>query len=102
MRRILVENACRKARIKHGGEMVCQEFDEERIASLKSDFDLLTLDEAFVRLAETDDKAAQLVKLRYFSGLTVPQAAKLLGVSTRPAERLWTYAKPWLYREIRG
>lgn len=101
MRRILVENARRKSRIKHGGELVRQEFEEPQIAQPQLDFDLLALDEALDRLAATDEPAAQLVKLRYFSGLTVPQAAEAIGVSTRTAERLWTYAKAWLWREIR-
>lgn len=102
MRRILVESARRKARIKHGGEFARQEFDESRIAQPRLDFDLLALDEALDRLAATDEQAAQLVKLRYFSGLTVVQAAEAMGVSTRTAERLWTYAKAWLFREVRG
>ena len=102
MRRILVENARRKARGKHGGELGRQQFNEERIAPPKLDFDLLALDEALSALAETDEQAAQLVKLRYFSGLTVVQAAEVMGVSPRTAERQWTYAKAWLFRAIRG
>ncbi len=101
MRRILVENARRKRSLKQGGHLARQEFHEADIVAPEISDDLLALDGALNRLAEIDETSAELVKLRYFSGLTVPQAAEVLGVSTRTAERLWTYARSWLFREIR-
>jgi RNA polymerase sigma factor (TIGR02999 family) len=101
MRRILVESARRKRRQKRGGDLVRQELDESEIAAPEADDELLALDEALERLTQADDQAAELVKLRYFSGLTVAQAAEVLGVSMRTAERTWTFAKAWLYRETR-
>ncbi len=101
MRRILVENARRKRGLKRGGNLARQDLHEADIVAPEISDDLLALDEALNRLAETDETSVELVKLRYFSGLTVPQAAEVLGVSTRTAERLWTYARSWLFREIR-
>ena len=102
MRRILVERARRKARVKHGGEL--QRLDIEPADFLAADIshDLLALDEALDRLAVGDCQAAQLVKLRYFAGLTIPQAAEILGVSPRKADLLWSFARAWLRREIEG
>jgi RNA polymerase sigma factor (TIGR02999 family) len=100
MRRILVENARRKRSLKRGGEFERQELQESDVAAPETPFDLLVLDDALERLDATDAQAAAMVKLRYFSGLTVPQAAEALDVSTRTAERLWTFAKAWLYREV--
>jgi RNA polymerase sigma factor (TIGR02999 family) len=103
MRRILVENARRKHAVKHGGRMAPVELNEDlAVAAAETPDDLLTLDEALARLEATDPQAASLVKLRYFAGLTVPEAAEALGVSPRTAERLWTFAKAWLYRELRA
>jgi len=104
MRRILVENARRKGSLKQGGKLARRELHESRIAAPREDEDeeLLALDEALDRLTETDSQAAQLVKLRYFSGLTIPQAAELLDVSPRTANRLWSYAKAWLHDALRG
>jgi RNA polymerase sigma factor (TIGR02999 family) len=102
MRRILIESARRKARLKHGGEL--QRLDIEPGGLLTADVsdDLLALDEALDRLAAGDSQAAELVKLRYFAGLTVHQAAELLGVSPRKADSLWSFARAWLRREIEG
>jgi len=100
MRRILVENARRRQSLKRGGGHLRHELDETRIAAPDVNVDILILDEALNRLEAADRQAAELVKLRYFSGLTIPEAAEILGVSTRTAERLWTFAKAWLYREI--
>jgi len=105
MRRILVENARRKRSLKRGGQFGRQAFEDDQLAvsdSGEDALDLLALDEALCRLEAADAQAAGLVKLRYFSGLTVPQAAEAMGVSTRTAERLWTYARSWLYRELNG
>ncbi len=100
MRRILVEQARHKRRLKHGGDLRRVDLDEAiRIAPAPSD-SLLDLDEALSRLEATDPLAASLVKLRYFSGLTMPQAAEALGISLRNAERNWTYARTWLHREL--
>jgi RNA polymerase sigma factor (TIGR02999 family) len=100
MRRILVENARRKRRHKHGGERQRVDLREAlRIAEVPAG-DLLALDEALSRLEGTDPTAARLVKLRYFAGLTMPEAAEALGIALRTAERNWTYAKTWLHREL--
>jgi len=100
MRRILVENARRKHRLKHGGD--CRRVDLVAVdpAEEKPSLDILALDEALEKLAQEDPGAAKLVQLRYFSGLTIPQAAAALGVSLRTAEREWAYARAWLYDEI--
>lgn len=99
MRRILVENARRKNRDKHGGRWQRIDLDEA-LAVCKSDEHLLALDEALTRLAAIDPVAARVVTLRYFSGLTMPDVAEALGISLRSAERNWTYAKTWLHREL--
>jgi RNA polymerase sigma factor (TIGR02999 family) len=100
MRRILVENARRRARAKHGGERIREELDSSGIAAPEVDEDLLALDEALERLAEHDAPSAELVKLRYFAGLTIPQAAEILDVSPRKADFIWSFARAWLRREI--
>ena len=100
MRRILIENARRKQTVKHGGAFSRVVLEENDVAAPNSEVDLLALDEALQLLEQEDPQAAMLVKLRYFSGLTVPQAAEALDVSTRSAERLWTFAKAWLFREL--
>ena len=100
MRRILVENARRRARGKHGGDRVREELDPSQIASPEVPADLLALDEALERLAEHDWQSAELVKLRYFAGLTIPQAAEILGVSPRKADFIWSFARAWLRREL--
>jgi RNA polymerase sigma factor (TIGR02999 family) len=100
MRRILVENARRRARNKHGGDRVREELESSQIVAPEVSEDLLSLDEALERLAEHDAKAAELVKLRYFAGLTIPQAAEILGISPRKADFLWSFARAWLRREI--
>lgn len=101
MRRILVENARRKAGLKRGGDLVRRDMDELQIAEPVADEDLIALDEALEQLTKADPQAAQLVKLRYFAGLTVPQAAEVLGVSARTADRLWAYAKAWLFEVLK-
>jgi RNA polymerase sigma factor (TIGR02999 family) len=96
MRRILVERARRKMRLRHGGDLQRQ---EERVAGLAGDERLeefLRVDAALNELAEQDPRAAELVKLRFFVGMTSAEAAAALGVSTRTLERTWVYAKAWL------
>lgn len=101
MRRILVENARRKKSLKRGGNLQAHATEAHELPAPELDADLLALDEALNALAATDAQAAEVVKLRYFSGLTVAQAAEALNVSQRSAERLWTYAKAFLHRQIR-
>src|SRR5262249_13707384 len=102
MRRILVENARRKGRAKHGGEWKRLELDAAQLPVPPPAEGMLVLDEALVRLAERDAQAAQLVNLHCFAGLTIDQAAEVLAVSARTAYRDWAFAQAWLYREIRG
>jgi RNA polymerase sigma factor (TIGR02999 family) len=102
MRRILVEQARRKQALKRGGGQERQPLDAIEVAVPKVSDDLLALDEALSQLAVADAQAAELVKLRYFSGLTVKQAADLLGISPRTADHLWTYARAWLLQKIQG
>ena len=102
MRRILVENARRKGTTRRGGGRSREELDESNIAAPENSDDLLALDEALGKLAKTDAQAADLVKLRFFAGLTMDQAAEILGVSARTAHYLWAYARSWLRDEIRG
>ncbi|HEV8061685.1 MAG TPA: ECF-type sigma factor [Gemmataceae bacterium] len=95
MRRILVENARRKRSQKHGGDCKRQELDPSRIAAPEAAEELLALDEALTRLAAAEPEVAELVKLRYFAGLTIPQAASQLGIAARTADAWWSYAKAW-------
>jgi RNA polymerase sigma factor (TIGR02999 family) len=95
MRRILVENARRKRSLKHGGDRRRQPLDPNCVAAPEAADDLLALDEALTRLAQTEPKVAELVKLRYFTGLTIPQAAAQLRISPRTADAWWSYAKAW-------
>jgi RNA polymerase sigma factor (TIGR02999 family) len=99
MRRILVEQARRKRRKKHGGDLGRVDL-EEAVSLVEPVEDLLALDEALSRLSDLDPAAAKLVTLRYFAGLTMPEAAAAMGISLRSAERNWTYAKTWLHREL--
>jgi RNA polymerase sigma factor (TIGR02999 family) len=100
MRRILVEHARRKKRLRHGGGAPKLELDGVDLAGAAPAEDLLALDEALKLLAQKDPVAAQLVQLRYFAGLTMAEAAAALGISLRTAERNWTYARTWLHRAI--
>ncbi len=100
MRRILVEQARRKQRLKHGGAMKRIDLDSQCAISESPRLDVLALDEALTMLAELDPVKANLVKLRYFTGLTTPEAAAALGISLATAERYWTFAKTWLFAEL--
>jgi len=102
MRRILIERARRRGREKHGGGLVRKDLETLDVAAPEAADDLLALDEALTRLAATDAKAAQLVSLRYFAGLSLPQVAEALGISPRTADRLWAYARAFLHAEIYG
>jgi RNA polymerase sigma factor (TIGR02999 family) len=101
MRRILVENARHKAALKCGGGRERHPLDEALCVTPEPREDLLALDEALERLARVDPTKAELVKLRYFAGLTVDQAAQALGLSTSTAERSWVYARAWLLSAMR-
>ena len=96
MRRILVENARAKQRLKRGGGRARQEYDPDCLAAPERPEELLALDEALTRLAAADRQAAEVVQLRVFAGLTVKQAAKVLGVSPRTVDHAWAYARAWL------
>jgi len=100
MRRILVESARRKGRLKHGRERKRVDLDSGCLVSAAPSLDLVALDEALSRLAETEPAKAELVKLRFFAGLTMPEAAAALSISLATAERYWTFAKSWLYAEL--
>jgi RNA polymerase sigma factor (TIGR02999 family) len=102
MRRILVEAARRKQSQKHGGGLARQALDPEQVSTPEIREDLLALDEALTRLAAAHPQAAQLVQLRYFAGLAIPEAAQALGISPRSADRLWAYARSWLHQEMEG
>jgi RNA polymerase sigma factor (TIGR02999 family) len=102
MRRILVDQARRKASSKRGGDREREELPESRLAAPEIDDDLLALDVALTELSAVDAQAADLIKLRYFAGLTSAQAADALGVSSRTADRIWVYARSWLYKKIHG
>ena len=100
MRRILVESARRKRRLRHGGDCRRIDLDTLDLAAETPSDDLLALDEALERLTAEEPTAAAVVKLRYFAGLTVEQTADALGLSFRTANRHWAYARAWLYRQL--
>ena len=100
MRRILVERARRKGRLKHGRGHARVDLDSGCLVSAAPSLDLLALDEALSRLAATEPGKAELVKLRFFAGLTMPEAAAALDISLATAERYWTFARSWLYAEL--
>jgi RNA polymerase sigma factor (TIGR02999 family) len=97
MRRILVENARRKQRVKHGGDHHRVEMDDERLVCSVPSEQLVALDEALERFAQEEPEKAQLVKLRFFAGLSIEEAAEALGISRATASRHWTYARAWLH-----
>jgi RNA polymerase sigma factor (TIGR02999 family) len=100
MRRILVESARRKRSRKHGGDRLRHDVAELPIACPEPEEDLLALDDALTKLAAKDRIKADLVELRYFAGLTLDEAAVLLGISPATADRYWAYARAWLHQEI--
>src|SRR5438067_2339178 len=102
MRRILVDNARRKRAEKHGGGRLRHDAAELPLAAPAPADDLVALDEALDRLAAADPQKAELVKLRYFAGLTIEQAAAALDISPATAKRHWAYARAWLYRRVTG
>jgi RNA polymerase sigma factor (TIGR02999 family) len=101
MRRILVDQARRKQSAKRGGGHQRQPIEDVEIESPESSVDLLAVNEAVERFERIDKVAAELVKLRYYAGLTIPQTAEALGISTTTADRLWAYARAWLHAELK-
>ncbi|MEI8383992.1 MAG: ECF-type sigma factor [Planctomycetota bacterium] len=102
MRRILVENARRKGRLKRGGEFQQVELADVPIVASEFHEDLIALDEALDRLRAIDVESVKLVHLRYFVGLSIPDAARLMGIAPRTADRLWAFARAWLHQDISG
>jgi RNA polymerase sigma factor (TIGR02999 family) len=100
MRRILVDHARTKRAAKRGGQRKRIDLLDQP-ASLP-DHELIALDEALARFTAVDAQAAELVQLRYFSGLTIPQAAEALDIAPRTADRIWSFARAWLFRELSG
>jgi RNA polymerase sigma factor (sigma-70 family) len=100
MRRILIESARRKKALRRGGDRQRLNLDLAEPAAPRLSEDLLALDEALEKLGENNPQKAQLVKLRYFAGLTMEQTAETLGISLATANRWWNYARAWLHREI--
>src|SRR5262249_24530660 len=102
MRRILVEIARQTASLKRGGDRDRVDVVDGLLAAPEPREDLLALDAALTRLAETDKQAAELVQLRYFAGLPIREVAEILGIAPRTADRLWAYAKAWLQQATQG
>jgi len=102
MRRILVDSARRKKAIRHGGGAVREELHEDHLVQNVIPDELLAVDEALDLLAKEDPAAANLIKLRYFVGMTMDEAATTMGMSLRNTERMWTYARAWLRRQVGG
>jgi RNA polymerase sigma factor (TIGR02999 family) len=100
MRRILIENARRKRAVRHGGGQQRLDIEEVNVAAGVKDDELLALDEALDKFAARDREKAELVKLRYFAGLSFEEAAEILGVSIPTAKRWWAYARAWLFQEM--
>ena len=101
MRRILVEKARRKHRLRHGGELKRVDFTDLDVAIAEDDDSVLAVSEALDRLAELDSVAAELIKLRFFGGLTNVEASRVLGLAERTAKRTWAYARAWLFDELK-
>jgi RNA polymerase sigma factor (TIGR02999 family) len=102
MRRILVEKARRRKRIRHGGELQRVNLEDADLAVDEPREDLLALDEVLQRLEQDDPQKAELVKLRYFAGLSEDEAAAALGISRATASRWWTFAKAWLFERMQA
>jgi RNA polymerase sigma factor (TIGR02999 family) len=98
MRRVLVDHARAKRAEKRGGKW--KRIDRAEAAAPADDPDLIALDSALADFASVDPEAAELVQLRYFTGLTIPQAAEALGISARTADRVWAYGRAWLFRRL--
>ena len=102
MRRILVDHARAKKRVKRGGSDVRVSLGDATVAVKGQDLDVVALDEALGRLAEIDEQQSRVVELRFFSGLTVEETAEVMGISKATVKRDWSMAKAWLHRELSG
>jgi RNA polymerase sigma factor (TIGR02999 family) len=102
MRRILIDKARKKQRLKRGRSFQRVDLDAVELSVEEPPDDLLALDEALTKLTQRHPDQAALVKLRYFAGLTIDETAQLLGISASTADRYWTYARAWLYRQVAG
>ena len=102
MRRILVDHARTKQRVKRGGSDVRVSIEDANVAVKGQDLDVVALDEALQRLAEIDEQQSRVVELRFFSGLSVEETAEVLGISKATVKRDWGMAKAWLHRELTG
>lgn len=100
MRRILIDNARRKHALRHGGNQLRVNLEDVDIASAAEEDQLLAIHEALDKLAAQDPVKAELVKLRYFVGMTIEEAAEVMGISEPTVKRYWAFARAWLYREI--
>jgi RNA polymerase sigma factor (TIGR02999 family) len=100
MRRILIDNARRKRALRHGGGQQRVEMEEVEVAAPGDEDELLAVNEALDKLAVQNKVQAELVKLRYFVGMTLEEAAAVLDISARTADNYWAYARAWLYKEI--
>ncbi|PWU13382.1 MAG: RNA polymerase subunit sigma [Verrucomicrobia bacterium] len=100
MRRILIENARRKRAARHGGGQERVQAEQVEISAPVPDDQMLAIDEALHKFAAQDNQKAELVKLRYFAGMTIEEAARVLGISEATAKRWWTYARAWLHAEV--
>jgi RNA polymerase sigma factor (TIGR02999 family) len=102
MRRILIDKARRKRALRHGGDQQRVDIEGMEIAVLGNEDELLAVNEALDKLAAQNHLEAELVKLRYFVGMTIDEAAEVLGISARTADNYWSHARAWLFREIKG
>jgi RNA polymerase sigma factor (TIGR02999 family) len=101
MRRILVDQARRKQSLRRGGNLQRHQIEAQEIEAPEPAVDVVAVHEALERFESVDAVAAQIVKLRYFAGLTIPQAAEALGISTSTADRSWAYARAWLHTALK-
>lgn len=101
MRRILIDNARRRKAARHGGGRVRVELEESQLPAPPEDDQILAIDEALERFSALDRQKAELVKLRYFVGMTIEEAARAMGISEATAKRWWDYARAWLRAEVR-
>ena len=102
MRRILIDKARRKQAIRHGGDQQRVDIESVDVAALADDEELLAVNEALDKLVAQNQVEAELVKLRYFVGMTLEEAAEVLGISARTADNYWAHARAWLYHEIKA
>jgi len=100
MRRILIERARQRQAAKYGGNLQRVDFEKINVAMKADDEQLILIDDALQQLAQTNPQAVQLIKLRFFAGLTGSEAAQAMGLSDRSAHRLWAYARAWLFQEL--